>query len=112
MTTRNELDAKLNQQGYAHPTEVNGYHPQTSTYMSYSDGGDYKPQTYDPYSVFNADEKEPHMSIKNIICPVCSEKALYSCNCALEDMLCGKGHTWYFVKGQVVIANPHENDDD
>ncbi len=111
MTSREELDAKLAEKGYSHPEEINTYRPQT-TYMAYSKG-DYTSQVYDPYATFNTEEPESKSVQKTARCPVCEKQAMYSCSCVLEDMLCGNAHTWYVLKsGQVIIANPHEDEDD
>lgn len=108
MTSQEDLDAKLRAQGYSHPDEVNSYHPQDTNYMSYSDGGNYKPQSTEAYAKFNSEQK----TISKSPCPVCSKPALYSCSCELQDMLCGGGHTWYITKdGKIVIADPHEDED-
>lgn len=120
-----ELATKLAEKGYEHPAEVNVYQPHNSTYMAYS-GEDYKSHTYDPYATFNTEEKDSNSSYETksasvgvpdapkpiMNCPVCSKRALFSCGCVLKDMLCENHHYWFVKNGTVIIANPHDDEDD
>lgn len=116
---RKNLDATLAKMGYQHPEEtVNSRQPQ---YMSYSVTEDQKKQDkygdyisqkpYDPYATFNTEEVLRETQRTNT-CPVCENKALYSCSCSLQDMMCGKGHIWFVLKnGTIKTGDPHENED-
>lgn len=110
---RKNLDAKLSQIGYVHPTESDiSRQPQ---YMAYSvtdelkKNGDYVSQkAFDPYATFdteNSSKEQPN------ICPMCEQKAMYSCSCSLQDMMCSKGHVWFVLKnGTIKIGDPHEEE--
>lgn len=114
---RRGLDAKLAEKGYVHPESSNwSKQPQ---YMSYSytdeqkkksDMGEYGSSStnYDPYSTFNS-EINTSESQRNNICPFCDQKAMYECNCDLNDMMCAKGHIWYITKkGEIQLGDPHK----
>jgi len=108
---RNELEQKLAKQGYQHPETPA---QNVSAYQKYSDGkgnDPYTSQVYDPYATFDTEDK-PKVTQKSDICPVCQQKALYTCECADGEFMCSAGHAWYFlVSGKLVIGDPHEEDD-
>lgn len=115
---KEKLDTKLAQMGYVHPTQSdNSRQPQ---YMSYSvteeqkkkdQYGDYISQkSFDPYATFDSEEIKKEIQSTNI-CPVCENKAMYSCSCSLQDMMCAYGHIWFVLKnGKISIRDPHENE--
>ena len=41
-------------------------------------------------------------------CPICRECATSTCNCALRDSRCSRGHTWHIKDGKVLLGNSHE----
>ena len=112
-----KVDSQLSKMGYEHPTESNS--SRHNQYMNYSVSEDQKtsgmgeytaPTFYDPYASFNADEKTNDTQ-KTDICPVCDQKAMYSCNCLDADMMCKQGHIWFVLKnGTVKVGDPHEDE--
>ena len=111
-----KIDSQLSKMGYVHPTEVHS--SRQPQYMGYSqektgEMGDYlSSKPYDPYATFNADETVNDTQ-RNDICPTCDQKAMYSCNCSLADMMCKQGHIWFVLKnGTVKIGDPHENEEE
>lgn len=116
---RKNLDAKLSQMGYVHPAEAaSSRQPQ---YMSYSvteeqkkkeQYGDYISQKpFDPYATFDTENPPKNETQKTDICPMCDKKAMYSCSCSLQDMMCAKGHIWFVLKnGTIKIGDPHEDE--
>jgi hypothetical protein len=120
--TNSDVDQKLKAMGYEQPSNLS-YHPQNNVYMSYT-SGDYKSQTYDPYATFNAEEAPPAPASKptptskpapaskpaNKNCPVCQHPAKYICNCNLAEQMCANRHKWFWQKGQLIIADPHEDE--
>jgi len=113
---RKNLDANLSKMGYVHPTDADS--SRQPQYMSYAvteeqkkkqQYGDYVSQKpFDPYATFDNQTSDTH---RTDICPVCESKAMYSCSCSLQDVMCAKGHIWYVLKsGKVKVGDPHENE--
>lgn len=47
----------------------------------------------------NPTEEQILKTLKTLhICPVCKEKANFSCNCPKRDSKCSNGHSWYYNK--------------
>jgi len=45
---------------------------------------------------------------KDIICPVCNEKARQICNCHWADKKCNNNHCWYIDRdGEIKVGKPH-----
>lgn len=119
---RRAAEAKLAEKGYVHPTSDN--YSNNPQYMAYSNDN-YVSQNYDVYASYNTEENEIKGSNQNSnqvkqsnrfkstpkLCPVCEEKATYSCSCPMNDLMCKKGHIWYSLNnGKVVVGDPHEDD--
>lgn len=115
---KKKIDAQLAKMGYVHPTEGNS--SRQPQYMGYSVSDDQKalgmgeylaPKPYDPYAVFNAENSGANTDHTDI-CPLCDEKAMYSCSCPFLDMMCKQGHIWFVQKnGTVKIGDPHEDEE-
>jgi hypothetical protein len=101
---RNNLDAKLSEFGYVHPSSSNSGNPD---YKVYDDKHDdvYRSQQTTTYATFNANGED---NIQNgLNCPVCNGPRLYACKCVLGDVMCKKHHIWYVKDGKVIVENPH-----
>jgi hypothetical protein len=98
---RNNLDAKLSEFGYVHPSNPNTENP---VYKVYDEKHDdvYRSQQTTTYATFNAE----HMNV-GINCPVCDGPRMYVCKCPLGDVMCKKHHIWYVEDGKVIVKNPH-----
>lgn len=112
---RNDLEQKLTKQGYIHPeTENNPFSP----YQAYSATGDpYKSQKSSAYASFEENPNEQKSTSARNVCQKCKEvnqqerKALYECDCEINDFMCEKGHIWYYIKDVLHFGNPHDGNE-
>lgn len=106
---RDELDTKLSKSGYHHPTENNNT---LSPYKIYNTDN----QNTEAYSSINYDTYSKFDSIDTLsscdTCPVCHLKYMYICECSeFKDRMCKKGHTWYIKGKNIIVGDPHANEE-
>lgn len=105
---REELQLKLSKIGYEHPSQNNHILSPYKVYNTENQNTEtYSSNSYDIYSKFNSTDTVSSCNI----CPVCDNKAIYICECdGFKDRMCKKGHIWYNKGKNVIIGNPHENE--
>lgn len=105
MTDRSDLDKKLAEMGYEHPSDPV---QNLSAYQTYNGYG-YVTQKQTVYKTFNTENKIGESVQRNDICPTCDKKAVSICNCEFSDMMCPDEHIWRITKeGKVIMGDPHE----
>ena len=95
---RSEVDQKLTDMGYVHPTNDNR---DTNPYKQYSEQGEnvyISNGSGNPYGVLGKDD----------VCPECYNKALYKCPCPIGEFMCSLNHMWYVKNGKVISEDPHK----
>lgn len=95
----------LKNSGYQHP-KTHAYN-NTKKYKTF----DSKTKNDNPYkssSTVTTYAKNNKNEI--MICPVCKETALYSCDCKHADKMCKNQHVWYLnEEGGITCSDPHED---
>lgn len=99
-----DVDRKLAEMGYEHPSENNSTN---NPYKVYQEKGDnpYTSFSGGGYATFNSKSLTDN-SLD--VCPVCDTKAMYMCDCEMDDRMCKNGHVWYCDKnGKIIQKDPH-----
>jgi hypothetical protein len=93
--------------GYVHPINNNGFNSQYKSFNTDCKLDDYSTTIKKSnYAKFN--EKETNTGND---CPVCTQEALYECECEYKDKQCKNGHVWYINNsGSSTKGDPHSDE--